>query len=179
MVAEKGLPVRFWMRDAARADQINAERCNPRYVPDYPLAESLEATADLQYALQGAEVVFISIPSHAFRSVLRQAVEWLNPEQILVSTTKGIEMESFSLMSEIITAEVPGARLGVLSGPNLAKEIAKRQLTATVIASQDEALRTRIQQLLHSPYFRVYASTDTYGVELGGTLKIFMLLLPA
>jgi glycerol-3-phosphate dehydrogenase (NAD(P)+) len=171
MVAEKGLPVRFWMRDAARADQINAERCNPRYVPDYPLAESLEATADLQYALQGAEVVFISIPSHAFRSVLRQAVEWLNPEQILVSTTKGIEMESFSLMSEIITAEVPGARLGVLSGPNLAKEIAKRQLTATVIASQDEALRTRIQQLLHSPYFRVYASTDTYGVELGGTLK--------
>ncbi len=171
MVAEKGLPVRFWMRDAARAEQVNTERCNPRYMPDYPLSENLEATSDLKYALQGAEVVFISIPSHAFRSVLRQAVEWLRPEQLLISTTKGIEMESFSLMSEIITAEIPGARIGVLSGPNLAKEIARRQLAATVIASQDEALRTRIQQLLHSPYFRVYASTDTYGVELGGTLK--------
>lgn len=171
MVAEKGLPVRLWMRDAERVEQINRERCNTRYVPDYPLAASLEATADLSYALKGAEVVFLSIPSHAFRSVLRQAVIDLTPEQMLISTTKGIETESFSLMSEIIADEVPGARIGVLSGPNLAKEIARRQLTATVIASQDEALRTRIQQLLHSPYFRVYASTDTYGVELGGTLK--------
>lgn len=171
MVAEKGLSVRFWMRDEDRVTEINTKRTNSRYIPDYPLAETLEATTDLSYALLGAEVVFLSVPSHAVKQVLRQSSGLLSPEQLLISTTKGIEAKTFRLMSEIIEDEIPNARIGVLSGPNLAKEIARRQLTATVIASQDEGLRSRIQELLHSPYFRVYASTDTYGVELGGTLK--------
>ncbi|WP_151670840.1 NAD(P)H-dependent glycerol-3-phosphate dehydrogenase [Nitrincola schmidtii] len=171
IMAEKGIVVRQWMRDQERVDEINTTRCNSRYLPDYLLAKDLEATTELSYALENAEVVFISVPSHAVRDVVRQSVNYLNHQQLLISTTKGIEAETFSLMSEIIADEIPNALVGVLSGPNLAKEIARKQLTATVIASQDEALRTRIQQLLHSPYFRVYASTDTYGVELGGTLK--------
>lgn len=171
MMAEKGFQVRLWMRDAERVEQINQTHCNARYLPDYPLAESLQATTELQLALTGAEAVFISVPSHAVREVMQQSAPYLTPEQCLISTTKGIEAETFSLMSEIIADEIPQARIGVLSGPNLAKEIARHQLTATVIASQDEALRQRIQQLLHCPYFRVYASSDTYGVELGGTLK--------
>lgn len=171
IMAEKGIVVRQWMRDQERVDEINIHRCNSRYLPDYPLAKDLEATTELSYVLEHAEVVFISVPSHAVRDVVRQSAPYLNPEQMLISTTKGIEAETFSLMSEIIANEIVNARVGVLSGPNLAKEIAQRQLTATVIASQDEALRARIQQLLHCPYFRVYASTDTYGVELGGTLK--------
>lgn len=171
MVAEKGREVRLWMRSAEAVERINRERENSRYVPGYRLADSLQATTDLQAALQGASVVFIAIPSGAFRQVLRQAKPWLLPQQMLVSTTKGIEAGSFSLMSQILAEEIDGARIGVLSGPNLAKEVARHELTGTVIASQDEELRTTLQALLHSRYFRVYASSDTYGVELGGTLK--------
>ncbi|MBV0931941.1 NAD(P)H-dependent glycerol-3-phosphate dehydrogenase [Marinobacterium weihaiense] len=171
LMAEKGLQVRLWMRNAAAVDEINEQRRNGRYLPDCTLAPSLSATTSLEDALCDAEAVFIAIPSSAFRSVLKQAFPWLKPEQLLVSTTKGIEAGSFCLMSQIIEQECPGARVGVLSGPNLAKEVAQKQLTATVIASTDAELRERVQALLHCSYFRVYASSDTYGVELGGTLK--------
>ncbi len=135
------------------------------------LAHGLRASTDLHWALSGAEAVFIAIPSNAFRTVIRQAAPFLRQEQLLVSTTKGIESVTFCLMSQVIEQEVPGARVGVISGPNLAKEIARKQLAATVIASTDSALRERVQTLLHTAYFRMYASTDIYGVELGGTLK--------
>lgn len=171
MIAEKGIPVRLWVRNVERAAEIQRSRQNPRYVPDYPLAPALEVSSDLAYVLQGASVVFISIPSGAFREVVRQAKPFLTPDQLLVSTTKGIEKDRFCLMSQVLAEELPGMAVGVLSGPNLAKEIARRQLTATVIASRDTPLRARIQGLLHSAYFRVYASSDPYGVELGGTLK--------
>ncbi|WP_409526255.1 NAD(P)H-dependent glycerol-3-phosphate dehydrogenase [Nitrincola sp. MINF-07-Sa-05] len=171
MMAEKGVPVQFWMRDADRAAEVNSSRLNTRYIPDYPLSPSLHATADLEEAITGAEVVFVSVPSNAFRSVMLKAAPFLKPEQLLVSTTKGIEAGTFCLMSEIISDVCPESAVGVLSGPNLAKEIAQRQLTASVVASTDAELRNRIQELLGSAYFRVYASSDTYGVELGGTLK--------
>lgn len=171
LMAEKGLPVRLWMRNAEAVAEVNATSHNTHYLPGITLAPSLQATTDLSEALSGVEVVFVAIPSSGFREVLRQAVPLLTPEQILVSTTKGIEAGTFCLMSQIIQQECPDARFGVLSGPNLAKEIAAKQLTATVIASADETARERVQALLHTSYFRVYASSDTYGVELGGTLK--------
>ncbi len=171
MIASKGQPATLWMRDAARADEINSQRENTRYLPGVKLAAPLTATADLKQALTGADVVFISIPSQSFRSVVQMAKPYLTAQQIVVSTTKGIEADTFSLMSQILAEELPDNPIGVLSGPNLAKEVAQRQLTATVIASEDEAVRTAIQAVLHCAYFRVYASTDMYGVELGGTLK--------
>ncbi|SEF76531.1 NAD(P)H-dependent glycerol-3-phosphate dehydrogenase [Marinobacterium lutimaris] len=171
MVAEKGVETRLWMRNAEAAEKINADRENVRYVPGYALSENLHATSDLEAALEGVEIVFVSVPSSAVRGLMQRVSPLLKPGQMLISTTKGIEAGSFSLMSEILAVEVPQARVGVLSGPNLAKEVARRELTGTVIASEDEELRDRIQALLHSPYFRVYASSDTYGVELGGTLK--------
>ncbi len=171
MVAENGIQVSHWMRDQKRVDEITTGRENTRYLPGYKLAEGLLPTTDMQEAVTGAQLIFVSIPSHSFRSVVKQAREWLTPSQMLVSTTKGIEAETFSLMSEILRDELPKGRIGVLSGPNLAKEVAQRQLTATVIASDDNELRELAQKVLHSAYFRVYASDDTYGVELGGTLK--------
>lgn len=171
MVAENGFQVSHWMRDQQRVDEIIATRENSRYLPGYTLAESLAPTTDMQRALEGAQMVIVSIPSHSFRKVVKQAGEWLQPSQMLISTTKGIEADTFSLMSEILRDELPEGRIGVLSGPNLAKEVAQRQLTATVIASEDAELREQAQKVLHSAYFRVYASSDTYGVELGGTLK--------
>lgn len=171
MVAEKGLDVRLWMRNAEAAQRINETGENARYVPGYRLSPRVHATSDMQAALDGVDIVFVSVPSSAVRQVIEQARPCLNPRQMLVSTTKGIEAGSFSLMSEIVRELIPDARVGVLSGPNLAKEVARHELTGTVIASTDESLRECIQGLLHSAYFRVYASSDTFGVELGGTLK--------
>lgn len=171
LMAEKGIPVRLWMRNAEAVGEINDTGSNSRYLPGVGLADSLTATCDLAAALADAEVVFVAIPSSAFREVLRQAVPLLTPDQMLVSTTKGIEAGTFCMMSQIIEQECPSASFGVLSGPNLAKEIARKQLTATVVASAAETVREKVQALLHTSYFRVYASSDTYGVELGGTLK--------
>ncbi|MBP0049011.1 NAD(P)H-dependent glycerol-3-phosphate dehydrogenase [Marinobacterium sp. AK62] len=171
LMAEKGLSVRLWMRNADTVDEINRCSVNSRYLPGVTLAKSLVATDSLEEALKDVAVVFVAIPSGAFRDVIRQAAPLLSSDQMLVSTTKGIEAGTFCLMSQIIEQECPDARHGVLSGPNLAKEIARKQLTATVIASTDEQVRDQVQVLLHTSYFRVYASTDTYGVELGGTLK--------
>lgn len=171
IMAEKGIEVSQWMRDSSRADEINQQHRNSRYLPDYPLSASLKATTDIESAVKDASLVFVSIPSPSFRSVVRKAKPFLHAGQMVVSTTKGIEGDTFSLMSEILKDELPDAKVGVLSGPNLAKEVALHQLTATVIASDDEALRSEVQAALHQSYFRVYASTDMYGVELGGTLK--------
>ncbi|MFC6673557.1 NAD(P)H-dependent glycerol-3-phosphate dehydrogenase [Marinobacterium aestuariivivens] len=171
MVAEKGLPVRLWLRDEAQVRNIREHRENSKYLPGYRLAEGLEADTRLGQVLDGADLVFVAIPSGAFRKVIRDAKAWLRPHQMIISTTKGIEADTFSLMSEILRDELPQASIGVLSGPNLAKEVAARQLTATVVASDDAALRERVQTVLHTEYFRVYASSDMYGVELGGALK--------
>ncbi|BBB29574.1 NAD(P)H-dependent glycerol-3-phosphate dehydrogenase [Neptunomonas japonica] len=171
IMAEKGIKVSQWMRDSSRAEEINQQHMNTRYLPDYPLSEDLWATSDIELALKEATLIFVSIPSQSFRSVVQLAKPFLKAGQMVISTTKGIEGETFSLMSEILKDELPAAKVGVLSGPNLAKEVAKHQLTATVISSDDEALRTDVQAALHQSYFRVYASSDMYGVELGGTLK--------
>jgi glycerol-3-phosphate dehydrogenase (NAD(P)+) len=171
IMAEKGIRVSQWMRDSARAEEINQQHVNSRYLPGYPLSESLWATTDIELALQDATLVFVSIPSQSFRAVVQLAKPFLPTGQMVISTTKGIEGETFSLMSEILKDELPAAKVGVLSGPNLAKEVAQHQLTATVISSDDEALRSDVQAALHQSYFRVYASSDMYGVELGGTLK--------
>lgn len=157
MVAEKGLEVRLWMRNAEAAQRINECHENARYVPGYRLSSRISATSDIRAALEGVEILFVSVPSSAVRQVMMQARPLLKPGQMLVSTTKGVEAGSFSLMSQIISELAPEARVGVLSGPNLAKEVARHELTGTVIASTDEALRERIQGLLHSAYFRVYA----------------------
>ncbi|MCP8689265.1 NAD(P)H-dependent glycerol-3-phosphate dehydrogenase [Marinobacterium sedimentorum] len=171
IMAEKGIQVRLWMRDAQQVENVRKRRENSKYLPGYPLAATLEAHTSLADALSGAELVFVAIPSGGFRAVVHEARAYMTPGQMVVSTTKGIEAGTFSLMSEILADELPDARIGVLSGPNLAKEVAARQLTATVIASESEALRERVQSTLHTAYFRVYASTDMYGVELGGALK--------
>lgn len=171
MVAENGFDVHLWLRDESLAENINKNHENSRYLPGYGLSERLSASTSMERVLEGADLVFVSIPSQSFRQVVQQARPWLKADQMLVSTTKGIEAQTFSLMSEILKEEMPSARIGVLSGPNLAKEVASRQLTATVIASNSSELRGSVQGILHSSYFRVYASSDTYGVELGGTLK--------
>lgn len=171
IAADNGYPVQQWMRDSVLADHINQFRCNNRYLPDYVINANVKATTDVISAVSSAEIIFVAIPSKAFAEVVDQAKTFLRADQIMISTAKGIQEDGFLLMSEILKTHTPSQHVGVLSGPNLAKEIAQKQLTATVVASDDAYTRSTIQEVLSCSYFRVYASNDLFGVELGGALK--------
>ncbi len=171
IVADNGHRAVLWLRNPAAADEINTQHRNNKYLPDYPLNPALHAATDLAAAVSGSDVIFMAVPSRSCRDVAREAAAHIVPGTLLISTTKGIEANGFRLMSQVLREEIPQARLGVMSGPNLAKEIAARQLTATVVASDDAELIETTQALLRCGYFRVYASSDMYGVELGGALK--------
>ena len=168
--AANGHHVRLWMRNQEQVDSINLDHINRRYLPEFTINPAVTASTDLQGVVADADIVFIAIPSKSFREVVKKTGNML-ADKLVVSTTKGIEPGTFDLMSEILRKEVPGIRLGVLSGPNLAREIVAKALTATVIASEDEKLIQVIQTVLHCDYFRVYSNTDVYGVELAGALK--------
>lgn len=171
LAAENGHDTTLWLRDEAQLADMLATRENARYLPGFRLAESLAFSRDLEAVLGNADIVFVSIPSKAFRAVMKAARPFVRSDLMLVSTTKGIEKDSFALMSEILREESGSKRIGVLSGPNLAKEIAARMVSGTVIASTQPDVRDRVHQVLSSRYFRVFANSDVYGVELGGALK--------
>ena len=171
ILAANGQPTYLWMRNPANAETCQRERENARYLPGYRLADELTVTADLAQALKNSPVVFLSVPSHGFRSVAREIRPLLQADAMLISAAKGIEPEGFTLMSQILEQELPDHRYGVLSGPNFAKEIVARQHTGTVIASEHAEVVAAVQKSLRSETFRVYANSDRYGVELGGALK--------
>lgn len=171
IAAENGYEVRLWMRNTEAAETIRTDRVNQKYLPGLKLSPNLQPHTELEDALTGADLVFFSIPSKSFRDVVQRARPFIGDEQLLVSTTKGIEPGTLNLMSDVLHEEFPDADYGVLSGPNLAKEIAQHQLTASVIASRSSVLRQTVQHVLGCPYFRVYANDDVQGVELGGALK--------
>jgi glycerol-3-phosphate dehydrogenase (NAD(P)+) len=171
VLGENGHTVHFWMRDEAQADEIRNTGINSRYMPGVVLTGDIQPTTSLPEAVGKAEIVFVAIPSKAFRSVIRENSSEFREGQIVVSLTKGIEEHGFKLMSEILQEEIPRSRIGVLSGPNLAGEIVSQDLTATVIAAKDPDVRRAVQELLGCEYLRVYANVDVYGVELAGALK--------
>lgn len=165
-----GCDTMIWIRDEATAKEINETHINRRYLPDFQLEQDLRAVSDLETAVRDRDIILVAIPSHSFRGVLRQIKPFISA-QAVVSLTKGIEAKTFSFMSDIICEELPEVPYGVLSGPNLAKEIVAGQPAGTVIASHSELVRYAVQQALHSALFRVFASDDVNGVELGGALK--------
>ena len=171
ILGQNGHTTRLWVRDPETAAAINKDRENPRYLPGAELPDEVLASEDLGEVLRGATLVFVAVPSKAFVEVLSQARDDVAPGTIVVSCTKGIHPDGFLLMSQVLQREWPHTRVGVLSGPNLAKEIVERKFTGTVIASPDTALCERIQNVLSCDYFRVYDNQDMFGVELGGALK--------
>ncbi len=165
-----GCDTMIWIRDEAIANEINATHVNKRYLPDFKLEDGLRAVSNLEQAVCDRDIILVAIPSHSFRDVLRQIKPFISA-QAVVSLTKGVEAKTFSFMSDIIREELPEVSYGVLSGPNLAKEIVAGQPAGTVIASDSELVRYAVQQALHSALFRVFGSDDVHGVELGGALK--------
>lgn len=171
ILAENGHDVRLWSRDEEQAASIRALRENRRSLPGYPVHAAIQPTSALEFTLQDADVCFVAVPSKAFRQVVKVAKPWLSAATSVISTTKGIEAPGFHLMSTVLRQELPDNPIGALSGPNLAEEIVQKQITATVIASEDPGVCAIVQEILQASYFRVYSSADTYGVELAGALK--------
>ena len=171
LAAGNGHSTTLWLRDPQQLADMREHHENTRYLPGFPLCPELQYSDDLLATVAAADLISVSIPSKAFRSVVRSARPAFREGQMLVSTTKGIEKDSFALMSEILREESGLSRIGVISGPNLAKEIMAKQIAGTVVASPDEGLRDTVHAVLSCPYFRVFSNTDIYGVELSGALK--------
>jgi len=171
IVARNGFVTHLWMRDEDQVADCIRHRENRRYLPGHPLHGQVQPTSDLALAMSRSSVTFLSVPSASFREVAGQLALHTASHDIVISATKGIEADGFRLMSQILAELVPTERIGVLSGPNLAEEIADGQYSGTVIASRDPSVCETLQQILRSDTFRVYANADVYGVELGGALK--------
>lgn len=162
----------LWGRDASLVRDMNARRANAVYLPDVLFPQSLRAHDDLAEALRAAELVVAAVPSHGTRAVMREAAPHVAPEAIVVSAAKGLEQDTFFRVSEIIAQELRGAHdIVVLSGPSFAAELARELPTAVSVASSNAAAVERVQADFRTAYFRLYASDDVVGVEIGGALK--------
>ena len=165
-----GNEVTLWMRSEEVAKEINNTNINSRYLPNLTLGSNLIATSEMA-DISDSGVIIFCIPSDAFRDVSGLASNFIKEESFLVTATKGVEKDGFSLMSNILAEYFPGNAIGVLSGPNLAEEIASKHLSGTVIASENKILVQTIIESLSTEFFRVYENDDPYGVEMGGALK--------
>jgi glycerol-3-phosphate dehydrogenase (NAD(P)+) len=169
--ARAELPVRIWVREPEVATAVNERHENTVFLPGVPLPDALLASSRLDEALEGAEAVLVVVPSEFCRGLYRRLRPLLPPAAILVSATKGMEMDTLLRMSEVAAEETPGHPVAVLSGPSFALEVARALPTAVVAASIDHTVAQRVQRALATRTFRVYSSEDVVGVELAGALK--------
>jgi len=167
----RNAPVKIWARCEETVNEINEHHTNSRYLPGATLNNKLVATHCIEEAVSGCDVLVMGVPSQHFRNVLEQAREHIRPWVPVISLTKGLEAGTELRMTEIIEEVLPGHPVGVLTGPNLAREIISGQAAASVMAMEDEIIVRALQKLFHSGLFRVYTNTDLIGCELGGVLK--------
>ena len=173
VLADAGNDVALWARREEVCATVNDRRENPDYLPGIELPRSITATHDPERALDGAEFVVLAVPAQTLRKNLTEWADFIPRDAVQVSLMKGVELETLNRMTEVI-AQVTGAgpeRIGVVSGPNLSKEIARREPAASVVACADEQVAKRLRDLCHSAAFRPYSSIDVVGCELGGAYK--------
>lgn len=174
LCADRGHDVTLWARDPAFAEAIARDRRNPRYLKEIEFPASIRPTADMGDALAGAEMVILSVPSHGVRDVMARAARWLPEEALLVSTVKGIELDTGKTMDAVLEEVLPPVhhpRLTFLSGPSFAHEVARHKPTVVTVACKQDAYAIAVQSHLSCPWFRCYSDTDVIGVEVGGALK--------
>jgi glycerol-3-phosphate dehydrogenase (NAD(P)+) len=171
-LARAGCDVRLWARDAELVERMQQARKNPRYLSDIDIPAAVQPTASLDIALDNAAFVVVAVPSHGFRAVVRRAAPRIPTGAVLVSATKGLEPDSHQRMSDVLRAETASAfPIVVLSGPSFAAEVARGLPTAVLAASTDEQAATRVQERFRGKAFRIYASDDVAGVEIGAAMK--------
>ncbi len=173
VLADAGCTVRLWGRNADVAQQITTEHVNGRYLPGVELPESISATTDVAAALDGVDLVVVAIPSQSARATLEPLRDLVPPTAVAVSLMKGVELSTDRRMSEVVAEAlaIDASRVAVVSGPNLAGEIARRQPTATVVSSSDPQTAALVAKACSSGYFRPYTNADVVGVELCGAVK--------
>ncbi|MBI4727894.1 MAG: NAD(P)-dependent glycerol-3-phosphate dehydrogenase [Acidobacteria bacterium] len=173
VLASNHLPTVVWARRPELARAINAKHENPEYLPGIPLPTTLRGTADIEEAVTPASVVVVGLPSHCLREKMGEIAALIPEDATVVSLTKGVEPSSLLRMSEVIAeaGKIARERIAVVSGPNLAKEVARGLPGAAVVACPDEGRAERLQRLFHRRTFRVYTNTDVCGVEIGGAAK--------
>ena len=167
-------PTSLWVRSPELTAAIRDSHENATYLPDVRLPDGLEATSSLEEALDGVGVVFMAVPSHGFRAVLWQMAPLAAELDAIISLSKGIENGTNLRMSQVIGEVLPDVPAGVLTGPNLAREVAQGQPAASVVALAEESLARRVQDLVHTRTFRVYMGTDVIGCEIAGAAKNVM-----
>jgi len=173
VLSDAGTPVTLWARSPEVAHAVTTAHENPKYLPGISLPPALTATSDVAEALPGANLVVLAVTAQTLRSCLVDWAPLIPPQALLVSLIKGIELGSCERMSEVIAEvlDAPPDRVAVVSGPNLAREIAERQIAASVVACTDEHSARQLQGACHTGYFRPYWNTDVIGCELGGAVK--------
>lgn len=171
IIARNGYTTYLWMRDPEQVEQTLRAGENRRYLPGHPLEPGVKPTADLGQATKTSQLIFVAVPSAGFASVCTEMAPFINPDDVLISATKGIAPGGFRLMSQLLGDFTSSQHVGAISGPNLAEEIAARQYAGTVIATHQQQDATLVQEVMRNDTLRVYASADVYGVELGGALK--------
>jgi glycerol-3-phosphate dehydrogenase (NAD(P)+) len=167
-------PACLWVRSPQLAASMAQTRQNEKYLPGVQLPDGLTVTSSLVEALQGVSIVFMAVPSHGFRAVLTDMQPLAGEIEAVVSLAKGIEMGTNLRMSQVVGEVLPGVPAGVLTGPNLAREVAQGHPAACVVALSDEALASRVQALVHTRTFRTYMGTDVVGCEIAGATKNVM-----
>jgi glycerol-3-phosphate dehydrogenase (NAD(P)+) len=163
--------IKLWARDAAAVSEINEQHTNERYLPGARLPIKLIATNDIEEAVAPKDVIVMGIPSHNFRAVLEEVKRYIRPWVPVISLTKGLELSTGMRMTEVINEVLPGHPTGVLTGPNLAREIMSGYAAASVIAMTDKIIMKEVQKIFHCGLFRVYTNHDVIGCEVGGVLK--------
>ncbi|MCX5891570.1 MAG: NAD(P)-dependent glycerol-3-phosphate dehydrogenase, partial [Deltaproteobacteria bacterium] len=172
LLAEKGLPVRLWVREPEVYADLQRDRVNHVFLPGVRLSSHLTFSQDLAAILPDAALVLMAVPSHVFREVLGAVKPHFPPGGVLLSATKGVEIDSMLTMEGVAREELgPEVPYAVLSGPSFALEVAQKQPTAVSIASRQREVAKYLQRLFSTPHFRVYTGRDVTGVELGGALK--------
>jgi len=170
LAASNGYKVSLWVRDAEQALRINSEGANTSYHPELKLSDNIQATEDLNEVMRNASTIFIATPSIIFEKIMHRISELIDNKAYVISCTKGILENPFRSMTDVIQSKINND-VGVLSGPNLAKEIAQNKIAGTVIASNNVDLIKLVKDILSSKTFKIYSSNDIQGVELGGALK--------
>ena len=173
IAASNGNNVALWVRDSEQALRINSEGANSTYHPELKLSSNIAASENLEDVMKDSDILLIATPSIIFENIVQRIVPMIEPGAHIISCTKGIKLNPFRSMSDIISMNIDLNinSVGVLSGPNLAREIAENKVAGTVIASSSNVLITSVKKALSSDLFKVYSSNDIQGVELAGALK--------
>ncbi len=174
LLADKGHEVTLWMYEKELAEETARTRENRVYLPGFTIPPSVKVTSSLETAVKDHPIVFSVVPSHTVRSVTKQYVSFLPKDVIIISASKGIELDTLMPLSEVFKDVMPEdfhGSLCFLSGPSFAKEVAQKMPTAITLACYDPALGKKAQEVLSNFYFRVYTNPDVIGVELAGALK--------